>query len=159
MDKNVKYIIMAVVAIMVLALVLLAVAGAIALVVYPLFNDATAPVAPAVTLTVTPMPVPASDAQIIGQALEAQESMPSHHVSGKAFYDNTHTVLITSDTGTQVWASTGEDGTYKADIKTTGKSFTVSVYENNGATLVYTSKWYLFSPSGSDVVDVDSANM
>ena len=153
-DKLIKYIMVAVVAIVILALISI-LAGEIIIasliITYGGMLDQHA--SPTVTLTPTPQPT-----VNIGPALVTQPLLPHHHISGKAFSDDTHTILITTDTGTQVCVPTGADGDYEADVNTSGQCFTITVYNNVGE-IVYSTNWMQFSPSGNDVKNINSSNM
>lgn len=153
-DKITKYLIVAAAAIVILALIaILAGEMIIASLIISYGGMLASHSAPTVTLTPTPQPT-----VTIAPTPAPQPLLPHHHVSGKAFSDSTHTILITTDTGTQVWAPTDKNGNYSADVYTSGKFFTVTVYDNTGD-IVYSCNWQQFSSSGDDVKDITSSNM
>jgi hypothetical protein len=109
--------------------------------------------------TATPTPTPTLVQSDWQQDILAHQSMPEHHLSGKAFSSNQHAILITTSNGENYWTYCGAAGDYDMTIRTDAKEYTFSVYEMPEMSRVYGSNWKQFSPNGNDVVNVDCANM
>jgi hypothetical protein len=104
--------------------------------------------------TPTPQPTQATMVEFIA----GQQAMPTHLVKGNAFHNNQHSVLIIDGHGNQHWTYTGASGEYEAFVKTDAKDYTVTIYDHQGDIVYSDQTWRVFSPSGVDVVNIDSSN-